>query len=126
MLYASFDIWYSCLQILRDRIQQKNKEFERFCEACDEYHSLSPDDKSVHQNDDAVFTREHYETLSSYLHFYVTNYNRQLRKDCPEWGFVLSEFHNYVIEHEMQRLQVGLGHGGVAGVQNLLIRMQSL
>ena len=104
MLYASFDIWYSCLTILRGTAMQKTKEFDRFCEECDQYHSLFQDDKNVHQNGDAVFTREHYETLSRYLHVYVTNYNRQLRRDCPEWGFVLSEFHNFVIEHEMQRL----------------------
>ena len=125
MLYASFDIWYTCLQILRDEIKQKTKEFERFCEECDQYHSLSQNDKNVHQNGDTVFTREHYETLSTYLHKYVTNYNRQLRKDCPEWAFILSEFHNFVIEHEMQRLQ-GWGHSSVTGVQDLLIRMQSL
>jgi hypothetical protein len=104
MLYASFDIWYSCLRILRDDIKRKNEEFDRFCEECDKYHSLWKDDKNVHQNGDAVFTREHYETLSGYLHVAVTGYNRQLRRDCPEWGFVLSEFHNFVIEHEMQRL----------------------
>ena len=126
MLYASFDIWYSCLRILRDDIKQKTKEFERSCEKCDQYHSLSQDDKNVHQNGDTVFTREHYETLSSYLHVFVKDHLKHLRRDCPEWGFILSEFHNYVIEHEMQRLQMGWGHGGVAGVQDLLIRMQSL
>ena len=130
MLYASFDIWYSCLTILRGTVMKKTelekKEFDRICEDCDKYHSLSQDDKSVHQNGNAVFTREYYETLSSYLHDAVTNYNKDLRRECPEWAFILSEFHNFVIEHEMQRLQVGWGHGGVAGVQNLLIRMQTL
>ena len=125
MLYASFDIWYSCLQVLRNTSMQKTKYFERFCEDCDDYYKLSQDARDV-QNGDAVFTREHYETLSSYLHVFVPDLLKHLRRDCPEWGFILSEFHNYVIEHEMQRLQVGWGHGGVAGVQNLLIRMQSL
>ena len=94
-------------------MKQKTKEFERLCEECDQYHSLSQDDKKVHQNGNALFTREHHETLSRYVYVYVTNYNRQLRRDCPEWGFILSEFHNFVIEHEMQRLQVGWVEGGV-------------
>ncbi len=84
MLYASFDVWYSCVKILRDTGMQKTKEFDRFCEDCDEYHSLSQDDKSVHQNGNAVFTREHYEVLSDYLHDAVTKSLRELRRECPE------------------------------------------
>ena len=119
MSYASFDIWYSCLEILRGTGMQKTNDFQKFCLECDDYNS-------GHQNGDHLFTREHYEMLSRYLHNFVMKYNRELRRDCPEWAFILSEFHNFVIEHEMQRLQVGWGHGGVTGVQNLLIRMQSL
>ena len=126
MLHESFGIWYSCLQVLKDAPMRKTKYFERFCEDCDDYYKLCQDAPNVHQNGDAVFTREHYETLSSYLHVYVTNYNRQLRRDCPEWAFILSEFHNFVIEHEIQRLQVGWGHSGVGEVKDLLIRIQSL
>ena len=132
MLHASFDIWYTCFRNLRDMdleqkmSAEKRKEFERFCEECDNYKRLTDDDKKVHQNGDAVFTREHYEMLGTYLHTAVSTYLKTLRRDCPEWDFIVSEFHNFVIEHEMQRLQVGWGHGGVAGIQDLLIRMQSL
>ena len=64
--------------------------------------------------------------LSRYLYVYVTNYNRQLRRDCPEWAFILSEFHNFVIEHEIQRLQVGWVHSGVGEVKGLLIELEAL
>ena len=132
MLYDNFDIWYTCLRVLRDLHlertlhENENKEFLRFCEECDTYHKLSYHDKNVHHNGDAVFTRKHYEVLGTYLHTAVSTYLKSLRRDCPEWAFIVSEFHNFVIEHEMQRLQVGWGHGGVTGVQDLLIRMQSL
>ena len=132
MLYANFDIWYTCFQVLRDlhlelrEGAEKKKEFERFCEECDIYKRLTDDDKKVHQNGDTVFTREHCEMLGTFLHAAVSTYLKTLRRDCPEWAFIVSEFHNFVIEHEMQRLQVGWGHGGVTGVQDLLIRMQSL
>ena len=65
MLYASFDIWYSCLQVLKNAKMQKTKYFDRFCEDCDDYYKLSQDARNVRQNGDAVFTRENYETLSS-------------------------------------------------------------
>ncbi len=87
---------------------------------------LTDDDKKVHQNGDTVFTREHYEMLGTFLHDIVVNFIQQLRRDCPEWAFIVSEFHNFVNEHEMQRLQVGWVDRGVSGVQNLIIRMQSL
>jgi ketosteroid isomerase-like protein len=105
---------------------EQNKEFKRFCEECENYQRLSQDDKNVHQNGDTVFTREHYEMLGTYLHRPVVNYLRTLRKDCPEWAFIVSEFHNFVIEHEMQRLQVVWGGRGVGTVQELIGRMQSL
>ena len=140
MLHASFDVWYSCLQILRDTTMQKAKEsgsnttmqktkyFEIFCADCDIYYRLSQDDRNENEHGDDVFTRDHYETLSSHLHVFVKDYLRQLRRDCPEWAFVLSEFHNFVIDHEMQRLQTGWVHGGVGvgGEKNLLFRIQSL
>ena len=132
MLDANFDIWYTCFQVLRDmnfeqnmNVEQ-NKEFKRFCEECENYQRLSQDDKNVHQNGDTVFTREHYEMLGTYLHRPVVNYLRTLRRDCPEWAFIVSEFHNFVIEHEMQRLQVVWGGRGVGTVQQLIGRMQSL
>ena len=126
MLHESFGIWYYCLQRLRDTDMQKPKYFERFCEDCDDYYKLCQDAPNVHQNGDAVFTREHLETLSSYLHDFVKAHLKHLRRDCPEWAFILSEFHNFVIEHEMQKLQVGWVEGGVGRVNELLIRMQSL
>jgi hypothetical protein len=105
---------------------ETKKEFERFCEECDNYKRLTDDDKKVHQNGDAVFTREHYEMLGTFLHAIVVNFLQQLRRDCPEWAFIVSEFHNFVIEHEMQRLQVVWGGRGVGTVQELIGRMQSL
>ena len=126
MLHASFDVWYSCLRILRDTNMPKSEDFVRFCAYCDDYYRLSQDGRIVHEHGDHLFTREHYETLSSYLHVFVTNHLRHLRRDCPEWAFILSEFHNFVIEHEMQRLQVGWVHSGVGEVKDLLIRIQSL
>ena len=138
MLHASFDVWYSCLQVMREKTMPKTKEFEsdttmqktkyfeRLCEDCDNYYKLSQDVRIVQQNGDAVFTRDHYETLSSYLHVFVEDHLKTLRRECPEWAFVLSEFHNFVIDHEMQRLQVGWVYGGVGEGKNLLFRIQSL
>ena len=126
MLHASFDVWYSCLLILRDTNMQKTEDFVRFCAYCDDYYRLSQDVRIVHEHGDVLFTREHYEMLSRYLHNFVMKYNRELRRDCPEWAFVLSEFHNFVIDHEMQRLQAGWVYGRVGQEKNLLFRIQSL
>ena len=106
MLHETFNIWYTCLQILHDMHIRNafSNEFDRFCDKCAEYHKLS--DEGVHQNGDDVFTRQNYETLSRYLHVHVVNHMRNLRRDCPEWAFIISEFHNFVIEHEIQRLKV--------------------
>ena len=126
MLHASFDVWYFCLQLMRGTNMTKPQDFERFCAYCDDYYRLSQDVRNVHEHDDAVFTRDHYETLSSYLHVFVKDHLRELRRECPEWAFVLSEFHNFVIDHEMQRLQGGWVYGGVGQEKNLLFRIQSL
>jgi hypothetical protein len=134
MLHASFDIWYACFRNLRDmELQQKmsaekRKQFEGFCEECDKYQSqrVRDDVNEVHQNGDAVFTRAHYEVLGTFLHAVVVNYLPMLRRNCPEWAFVVSEFHNFVIEREMQRLRPGWGGRGVGEVQDLIMRMQDL
>jgi hypothetical protein len=49
MLDANFDIWYTCFQVLRamnleqKMSAEKKKEFERFCEECDNYKRLTDD-----------------------------------------------------------------------------------
>jgi len=138
MLDASFDVWYTCFRNLRDLdLQQKmsadkRKEFDMFCEECDNYQSqrIRGGDKMGHQKGEGVFTRAHYEVLGSFLHAVVVNHLTMLRRDCPEWGFIVSEFHNFVIEREMQRLrgvgEVGWGGRGVGEVQDLIMRMQDL
>jgi hypothetical protein len=118
MLHASFDIWYMSAE--------KKEAFKMFCVSCDKYQRLSQDDKNVCENGDTVFTREHYEMLGTFLHAIVVNYLQVLRRDCPEWAFIVGEFHNFVIEREMRRLQVGWVGRGVGEVQQLIMRMQDL
>ena len=126
MLHESFANWYLSLHLLNRVTGQLDKkiEFNAFYTKCYAYHRLDQSRKDVYVND--IFTRENYEMLSKYVNcllFRDAEDAESLRVVCPEFTFVISEFHNFVIEHEM-----GTYHAGrkrkVAGGGDALLQVE--
>ena len=130
MLHDIFDNWYLVLHELNHvKCQESRKiEFTAFYAKCYAYKRLDQSRKDVYVND--IFTRENYEMLSKYMCGLLTRDPRDLREVCPEWTFVISEFHNFVIEHEMgtyhamrKRRVAGEG-GGFSSVHDALLQFE--
>ena len=126
MLNESFANWYLSLHLLNRVPGQLDKkiEFTAFYTKCYAYHRLDQSRKDVYVND--IFTRENYEMLSKYVYGFLerdAEDAESLRVVCPEFTFVISEFHNFVIEHEM-----GTYHAGrkrkVAGGGDALLQVE--
>jgi len=121
MLNESFANWYLSLHLLNRVTGQLDKkiEFTAFYTKCYAYNRLDQSRKDVYVND--IFTRENYEMLSKYVYGFLqrdAEDAESLRVVCPEFTFVISEFHNFVIEHEMGTYHAGrkrkvAGGGGV-------------
>ena len=130
MLHESFANWYLYLHELNGvKCQESEKnEFTVFYAKCYAYKWLDQSGKDVYVND--IFTRENYEMLSKYMHGLLSRNTGDLREACPEWTFVISEFHNFVIEHEMgtdhamRKRKVARGGGGFGEVHDALLQYE--
>ena len=130
MLYESFANWYLYLHELNRVTCQLDKkiEFTAFYTKCYAYHRLDQSRKDVYVND--IFTRENYEMLSKYVHGFLERDAESLRDVCPEFTFVISEFHNFVIEHEMgtygagRKRKVAGGGGGFSEEHDALLQFE--
>ena len=123
MLHESFANWYVYLHQLNrvDGQLDKKNEFTAFYTKCYAYHRLDQSRKDVYVND--IFTRENYEMLSKYVHGFLEREITSLRDVCPEFTFVISEFHNFVIEHEMGTYPAGRKRK-LAGGGDALLRVE--
>ena len=126
MLNESFANWYLSLHLLNRVSGQLDKriEFDAFYAKCWAYNRLDQSRKDAYVND--IFTRENYEMLSKYVYGFLqrdAEDDESLSVVCPEFTFVISEFHNFVIEHEM-----GTYHAGrkrkVAGGGDALLQVE--
>ena len=132
MLHEIFDNWYLYLHALnRVNYQESNKiEFTAFYAKCYAYKRLDQSEKDVYVND--IFTRENYEMLSKYMCGLLSRDTKDLQDVCPEWPFVISEFHNFVIEHEMgtyhamRKRKADGGGGGFGEVKHALLQFKGL
>jgi hypothetical protein len=130
MLHESFANWYLYLHELNRVICQLDKkiEFTAFYAKCYAYNRLDQSGKDVYVND--IFTRENYEMLSKYVYGFLLRDADSLRDGCPEFTFVISEFHNFVIEHEMgayhagRKRKVAGGGGGFSVEHDALLQFE--